>query len=710
MTGKKKKTAYIRNWRARRKGIQCYGSTAEAWIIDLHQNTNEEEFEDIEEMELDISVTGEGTTFSVNVETPPPNQVAGLSQVEEGSPPNVTNVPLVLPIKPDAMANVNLGGVLEDVTEEVPPTQPESSTSKSVLHAINELWGDGSWTEKQKRGMVNIINTYYNGNLPSIHKISQSTINVKIEELGEGKFSYFGLETGIQSRLAACPQFASTVAKIDLVINVDGIPISRSSKRNIWPILCTFGYFSPITVAVFEGRGKPSSLHTFVKKFLDELIDLQQHGVKFIHGEKNYCIPVSTKAWVCDAPAREWLKNTKGHSGYNACERCTMEGSRPSGHFCHNSIQYSDAQPRTDEDFACLKYTDSSDSRRAHQHGKTPLIDYNIPCVTLFALDYMHVVCLGVVKRWLSVLTGKMHLIGSTRPLEKYLCERLDIQKATMGRILPSDFTRQEQRTIGDIAYWKAKELRNFLLYTGPVLLKILLNSSDNCKSREYEAFITFSACMRILLLDNHLRRTALLPKVKELLQWVVEETTDLYGSSFPTYNVHCLVHLPEDCENIGCSLQDISSFPFENHLGVIKSQLNRNYKNPIVSIARKLCLFDRRQPQMEGRFTGTVGTAACKSNDSCFILDNGDVVLVQSINLDKTLNCKLYKRENMKPLYTYPLDSRDVYTYVLDTETPCCTVESIPRTYLKRKAAFMSLPEQPETFVAVGVLHYMTT
>lgn len=31
-------------------------------------------------------------------------------------------------------------------------------------------------------------------------------------------------------------------------------------------------------------------------------------------------------AFICDTPARAFLKCTKGHGGYNACERCTIPG------------------------------------------------------------------------------------------------------------------------------------------------------------------------------------------------------------------------------------------------------------------------------------------------------------------------------------------------------------------------------------------------
>jgi len=38
-------------------------------------------------------------------------------------------------------------------------------------------------------------------------------------------------------------------------------------------------------------------------------------------------LPVRIEAFKCDAPARQFLKAIKGHTGYFSCERCTVEGS-----------------------------------------------------------------------------------------------------------------------------------------------------------------------------------------------------------------------------------------------------------------------------------------------------------------------------------------------------------------------------------------------
>lgn len=105
---------------------------------------------------------------------------------------------------------------------------------------------------------------------------------------------------------------------------------------------------------------------------------------------------------------------------------------------------------------------------------------------------------------------------------------------------------------------WKAIELRQFMLYTGPVVLKNVLPDSL------YQNFLLFSVAMTILL-DPQLCEQ-FCSYAKQLLVVFVENLKALYGKEMIVYNVHGLIHLADDAHKFG-PLDNVSSFPFENTL-----------------------------------------------------------------------------------------------------------------------------------------------
>ncbi|CAJ1074006.1 uncharacterized protein LOC128029257 [Xyrichtys novacula] len=132
---------------------------------------------------------------------------------------------------------------------------------------------------------------------------------------------------------------------------------------------------------------------------------------------------------------------------------------------------YTDHAPcekRTDERFKTVRYT-------CHQKKKTtPLIKTGVGCVSQFVLDYMHVVCLGAVKRLLTFLIKGPVECKLPRSSVEELSSRL---MALRGK-MPSEFARQP-RSLVDLDRWKATEFRQFLLYTGPVVLKDILSDDQ---------------------------------------------------------------------------------------------------------------------------------------------------------------------------------------------------------------------------------------
>ena len=137
-----------------------------------------------------------------------------------------------------------------------------------------------------------------------------------------GQYIYFGIEAGIIQILSSWHSAVENLTAIDLIVNVDGLPLFKSTSQQFWPIL---GRFSNLDViALFYGNTKPSSVEEYLQNFIEEVNRLNDAGIT--HEEKLYKFFV-LKCFCCDAPARCFLKCIIGHTAYFACERCMVEGT-----------------------------------------------------------------------------------------------------------------------------------------------------------------------------------------------------------------------------------------------------------------------------------------------------------------------------------------------------------------------------------------------
>lgn len=201
-----------------------------------------------------------------------------------------------------------------------------------------------------------------------------------------GQYKYYSLEKGICRYLNQVERNA-----VHISVNIDGIPLFRSNGVQFWPILVKCCRSDPFIVAMCSGKKKPSPIEEYFQDFLTEYKHLKDYGIVF----QGQTYSVSIDALICDAPARAYLNCIKGHTSYDSCERCLIRGTRVEGRIVF-SEQISTS--RTDDSFSRVEY-------KSHQNDVSPFIAAGIPCVSSFVLDYMHMVCLGVVRRLLMYLT-----------------------------------------------------------------------------------------------------------------------------------------------------------------------------------------------------------------------------------------------------------------------------------------------------------------
>ena len=197
---------------------------------------------------------------------------------------------------------------------------------------------------------------------------------------------------------------------------------------------------------------------------------------------------VEVVCFICDRPARAFMKGIKGHTGYHACERCVIKSCR---YEIRTLYPFAESEKRTDDSF---RRQDDS----LHHTYTSPLISIQPPVdmVKQFVLDFMHLGYLGVMKKllndyWLN--TAKSFL---TR--ESIL--RISQRMMNLSHQIPSEFQRTT-RSLGDISKWKATEYRMFLLYYGPYVLEDILPENI------YKHFLLLHVACRILLCDELWRK-----------------------------------------------------------------------------------------------------------------------------------------------------------------------------------------------------------
>ncbi|XP_029171345.1 uncharacterized protein LOC114940761 [Nylanderia fulva] len=224
----------------------------------------------------------------------------------------------------------------------------------------------------------------------------KTPIFTQINKLETGEFCYLGLNIALKNVLSQkhtqeCLKPGET---LKICFNVDGIPLFKSNKLQLWPILGLIKNFRsiPFSISIFCGTSKPKPLNLFLRNFIDELNNLLENGFDF---NGNH-FKIEIHSFICDAPARAFLKCTKTHSGYSSCDKCVEPGE-----YYKNKVVFTSeiAQKRTDESFR--KQIDDD-----HHRGPSPLIDLPIDLITSFPTDYMHNICLGVMRKLLNTWIG----------------------------------------------------------------------------------------------------------------------------------------------------------------------------------------------------------------------------------------------------------------------------------------------------------------
>jgi len=436
------------------------------------------------------------------------------------------------------------------------------------------------------------------------------------------------------------------ISSIDIMLNIDGLPLFKSSNSSAWPVLCRAvnvrsAPVFPISIGV--GRSKPCDL-TFLQNCVDDIQIILANGI-VVAGKQ---FPVILKAIICDAPARAMVKCIKQYSGYYGCDKCKQRGE------FRGRMTFPQIFPlvlRTDEEFR-------SNAQKGHHNGVSPFTQIStINMIDDFPVDYMHQTCLGVMRRllliWMRGPPGKNRLSA-------YQISQISCRLTELRQFIPTEFGRRP-RPLDEVDRWKATEFRQLLIYTGQFVLKGILSS------KQYTHFKAFMVALCILLSPTLVDEYS--HYANELLQYFVSKGArkSMYGRDFLVYNVHSLLHLEREARRFG-SLDYCAAWPFENYMQQLKRKV-RSAKNPVVQIVKRV----REQAAT------TIKSANIKIHsrrpNNAFKTSTGkycEVIKVNSRSANTYL-CRVYHSYASEPLFTKPCDSEAIMGLCKFKKSDCC-------------------------------------
>lgn len=198
-------------------------------------------------------------------------------------------------------------------------TDSDDDDEVSTLSSINEdikIWAKQNFiTTVAVDSLLLILRNRGHRTLPKSYKTLFGTQKcVAVTSVDPGLYYHFGVEKSLRNQLDLFPQHYEIPKTILLDINTDGLPISKSSGSQFWPILAKIKNIEhempAFVVGIYHGYTKPKKISQFLKDFSQETAMLLKEGI--VHNNQLYKIQI--RAYICDAPAKSFLTGTKGRT------------------------------------------------------------------------------------------------------------------------------------------------------------------------------------------------------------------------------------------------------------------------------------------------------------------------------------------------------------------------------------------------------------
>lgn len=226
-----------------------------------------------------------------------------ISNENNNEPSSIENQD-ILPDREDSDSDV----VVED--EETTEDEDEIKKNENLRTSLRKWAIEFSIKHSALKSVIGIINLRFEKGsniLPEDPRtFLQTPRTVKTIALSDGEYWHNGFENCLKDVFVNISEHV----EISVNINMDGLPLFKSSKTEFWPILFNITEMPevpPMAIGIFCGKTKCNNLDSFLLPFVEEMKKIMADGLVI----NSYKITVSIRCFVCDSPARAFIKGNK---------------------------------------------------------------------------------------------------------------------------------------------------------------------------------------------------------------------------------------------------------------------------------------------------------------------------------------------------------------------------------------------------------------
>jgi hypothetical protein len=198
-----------------------------------------------------------------------------------------------------------------------------------LKHLLSKWAAKYNITHSALRELLKILYPFHECLPKDPRTLMETKNNIEISEIEGGHYYHFRVEHGIKDQLTkfSVNQVTNRNETLEMQVNIDGVPLFKSSNTQFWPILGRIVHpftQEPYFIGIFVGNHKPSNIQSFLQDFVNEMKMLEQRSVfaTILVGDIKFEFQIAISCVICDTPARAFVKQGKGHTGYYGCDKC----------------------------------------------------------------------------------------------------------------------------------------------------------------------------------------------------------------------------------------------------------------------------------------------------------------------------------------------------------------------------------------------------